>query len=60
VLFRFHPKSLKFIVPEAFRLVAALLPLRNVIAIYDSYNPQISAPDTRVVGNFVTVRPDIT
>jgi len=46
--------------PEAFRLVAALLPLGNIIVIYNSCNPQISAPDTRVVGNSVTVRPGIT
>ena len=53
-------KSLKFIVPEAFRMVAALLPLWNIIEIYNLYNPQISAPDTRVVGNFVTFTPGIT
>jgi len=53
-------KSLKFIVLEAFRLVVALLSLRNIILIYNSYNPQTSGPDTRVVGHLVTVRPGIT
>jgi len=47
-------------VPEAFKLVVALLPLRNFIVIYDSYNPQTSAPDTRVVGRLVTDKPGIT
>jgi len=46
-------------VPEAFRLAAELLPLRNIIVIYNSYNPQTSAPDTMVVGRLVTVRPGI-
>ena len=53
-------KFLKFIVPEVFRLVEALPPLRNNIDIYNQHNPQTSAPDTRVVGNFVTVRPVIS
>ena len=46
--------------PEAFRLVVALIPSRNIIVIYSSYNPQTSAPDTRLVGRLVTVRTDIT
>jgi len=50
-------KSLKFTVPEAFRLVVAILPLRNITVIYNSYNPLTSVPDTRVVENFVNVRP---
>ena len=53
-------KSLKFIVHEAFRLMVALLLLRNNIEIHNSHNPQTSAPDTRVVGSFVTDRPGIT
>ena len=46
--------------PEAFRRVVALLLLGNNIEIYNLHNPQTSAPDTRVVGSFVTVRPGIT
>jgi hypothetical protein len=40
--------------------VAALLPLRNIIVIYNLYNPQTNGPDTRVVGHLVTVRPGNT
>ena len=60
LLFRLHPQVPEVHVPEGSGLVVALLLLRNIIAIYNSHNPQTSAPDNRVVGSFVTVRSGIT
>jgi len=46
-------------VPEALRLVVYLQRLRNIIVIYNSYNNQISAHDSRLAGHLVTFRPGI-